>query len=111
MLLLLLTAIFSNAAIKETVANGSLFNPSIWSPAGVPLMEDTVIINHAITVTGNYVDFGASWLIVNQNGNITGDTTIASEKRLFLVGQHQPDKGGQLKSDRGGQYDRNLHPI
>jgi hypothetical protein len=58
--LLLFGALNSFAAIKETISNGSWFNPSIWSPAGVPLLEDTVIVNHTITVTGNYVDFGAS---------------------------------------------------
>jgi hypothetical protein len=29
--------------------------------------------------------------------------TIASEKRLILGGQHEPDKGGQDTPDRGGQ--------
>lgn len=86
-LLLLVSALYSHATIKETISNGSWFNPSIWSPAGVPLMEDTVVINHAITVTGNYVDFGASWLIVNQTGNITGDTTFALHGNLKLYGQ------------------------
>lgn len=35
--------------------------------------------------------------------------TIASEKRLILGGQHEPDKGGQDTPDRGGLYDRILH--
>jgi hypothetical protein len=86
-LLLLISALYTNAAIKETISSGSWFNPSIWSPAGVPLLEDTVVINHAISVTGNYVDFGASWLIVNQTGNITGDTTFALHGNLKLYGQ------------------------
>lgn len=77
---------YISAQVKSTISNGSWFDPNIWSPVGVPLMEDTVIINHDLTVSGNYVDFGANWLIVNQNASITGDTIFALHGNLKLFG-------------------------
>lgn len=37
------------AQTKVTNAGGDWFNPAIWSPAGVPFMADSVIINHHVT--------------------------------------------------------------
>jgi hypothetical protein len=74
------------ATMKTTNSNGSWFDPGIWSPFGVPLMEDSVIINHDVTVTGNYVDFGANWLIVNTNASIIGDTIFSLHGNLKLYG-------------------------
>lgn len=76
----------SFATVKTTNSNGSWFDPAIWSPFGVPLMEDSVIINHDVTVTGNYVDFGANWLIVNTNASIIGDTIFSLHGNLKLYG-------------------------
>ena len=76
----------SFATIKTTNSNGNWFDPTVWSPAGVPLMEDSVVINHNITVTGNYVDFGANWLIVNSNASIVGDTIFSLHGNLKLYG-------------------------
>jgi hypothetical protein len=74
------------AAVKTTIADGSWFTASNWSPSGVPLLEDTVIINHTITVSGNYVDFGAEWLIVNSGASILCDTTFSLHGNLRLLG-------------------------
>lgn len=74
------------ATVKTTNSNGSWFDSAIWSPFGVPLMEDSVIINHDVTVTGNYVDFGANWLIVNANASIIGDTIFSLHGNLKLYG-------------------------
>ena len=74
------------ASVKSTNSNGSWFDPAIWSPFGVPLMEDSVIINHDITVTGNYVDFGANWLIINSNASIIGDTIFSLHGNMKLYG-------------------------
>lgn len=74
------------ATVKTTNSNGNWFDPAIWSPFGVPLMEDSVIINHDVTVIGNYVDFGANWLIVNSNASIIGDSIFSLHGNLKLYG-------------------------
>ena len=79
--------IFSvSAQVKSTTSNGNWFDPNIWSPVGVPLMEDTVIINHDVTVSGNYVDFGANWLIVQPSASIVGDTIFSLHGNLKMHG-------------------------
>ncbi|TNF46379.1 MAG: T9SS type A sorting domain-containing protein [Bacteroidetes bacterium] len=80
------TSVLSFAQNKTTISDGSWFDPAIWSPSGVPLMEDTVFINHDVTVTGNYVDFGANWLIVNPAASIVGDTIFSLHGNLKMKG-------------------------
>ncbi len=76
----------SIAADKTTVGDGNWFDPANWSPAGVPLMEDVVIINHDITTGGGYVEFAADWLIVSADASITSDTIFALHGNLRLFG-------------------------
>lgn len=73
-------------AVKTTVADGDWFNPNNWLPIGVPLMEDTVIINHNITISGQVVDYGAQWMIVNSNASIVSDTIFALHGNLKMYG-------------------------
>jgi len=82
----ILSLMSASATVKTTVADGSWFNSANWNPAGVPLAEDTVLINHDITVFGNYVDFGANWLIVNTGASIVSDTIFALHGNLRLLG-------------------------
>lgn len=84
--LLIFIPAFTFAQNKTTISDGSWFDPAIWSPSGVPLMEDTVFINHDITVSGNYVDFGANWLIVNPTASIVGDTIFSLHGNLKMNG-------------------------
>ncbi len=74
------------ATVKTTVADGSWFNASNWSPLGVPLMEDTVIVNHNMNALGDKVEFGANWLIVTNSGNIVSDSVFALHGNLRLMG-------------------------
>lgn len=76
----------SFATLKTTVADGNWFNPAGWSPAGVPLIEDTVIVNHHMDALGDKVEFGASWLIVTTNGSIFCDSIFALHGSLYLDG-------------------------
>lgn len=73
-------------AVKTTVADGDWFNASNWLPSGVPLMEDTVIINHHITISGQVVDYGAQWMIVNANASLVSDTIFALHGNLKMYG-------------------------
>ncbi len=74
------------ATVKTTVADGNWFNAANWSPAGVPLMEDTVIVNHNMNALGDKVEFGASWLIVTTSANIVCDSVFALHGNLRLIG-------------------------
>lgn len=85
-LMLLCTITSSFAAVKTTVTNGNWFNPNDWSPVGVPLIEDTVIVNHQMTAMGDVVEFGANWLIVTSNGSILCDSIFALHGSLRLYG-------------------------
>lgn len=76
---------FSSGAIKTTIANGDWFNPSVWSPSGVPMFEDTVVINHNITVSGS-VDYAANWMIVNPGASVISDSTFGLHGNLKLFG-------------------------
>lgn len=73
-------------AVKTTVADGDWFNANNWLPSGVPLMEDTVIINHNITISGQVVDYGAQWMIVNANASLVSDTIFALHGNLKMYG-------------------------
>ena len=66
--------------------DGSWHDPSIWNPAGVPLSEDTVIIDHDIIVAGSHVDFAADWLIVNSSASIVSDTIFSLHGNLRNYG-------------------------
>lgn len=72
----ILTFTYSFATIKTTVANGDWFDANNWNPTGVPINEDTVVINHIITVNDD-VDYGANWMIVENTGEIIADSTFA----------------------------------
>ncbi len=74
------------ATVKTTVADGNWFNASNWSPSGIPLMEDTVIVNHNMNALGDKVEFGANWLIVSGSGNIVCDSIFALHGNLRLMG-------------------------
>lgn len=74
--LLLLITFSSFATIKTTVANGDWFDANNWNPAGVPLSEDTVIINHIITAS-DLVDYAANWMIIENNAEIISDTIFS----------------------------------
>lgn len=74
------------ATVKTTVADGNWFTASNWSPAGVPMMEDTVIVNHNMNALGDKVEFGANWLIVSGAGNIVCDSIFALHGNLKLNG-------------------------
>lgn len=53
---------------------------------GVPLMEDTLIIQHTLLVNGNYVDFGADLMIVEAGASIVGDTIFSLHSNLRMYG-------------------------
>lgn len=79
-------------AVKTTVADGDWFNANNWLPSGVPLMEDTVIINHHITISGQVVDYGAQWMIVNSNASLVSDTIFALHGNLKMYGMFNIQK-------------------
>tara|TARA_B100000508_G_scaffold141097_1_gene146944 strand:- start:36885 stop:37946 length:1062 start_codon:yes stop_codon:yes gene_type:complete len=77
-LLLLLTLFsisYSFATIKTTVADGDWFDANNWNPAGVPVNEDTVIINHIVSAT-DLIGLNTNWLIISTNAEIISDTTF-----------------------------------
>lgn len=74
--MLMLAAFGSMAATKKTVASGDWFEPSNWSPAGVPFMEDTVIVSHEMTSADN-IEFMASLFILENSGIVICDSMFA----------------------------------
>lgn len=49
-------------------------------------MEDTLMINHNITINGNTVDFGANWMIVDPNASLVSDTVFGLHGNLKSYG-------------------------
>lgn len=85
-----LVAIFQTltvfAGVKISVADGNWNNPSNWNPAGVPLLEDTLILNHHLTASDD-IEFGASWFIVNTGASLSADSSVAVHGSVRLNGQ------------------------
>ena len=71
------------ASTKISIANGDWFNPSVWSPSGVPNLSDSVIINSNITFNVNLdARFSAKKaFIVNLNASIK---SIGMDDSLIL---------------------------
>ncbi len=80
---LFFTLIISNnfASTKTSVIDGNWSNPNTWSPVGVPFAEDTLIINSHVFADID-VDFGANWLIINNNDSLTGDSIFGLHGNL-----------------------------
>ena len=76
----------SFGATKTTVADGDWFDANNWSPLGVPVSEDIVIVDHNITIVGQTVDFGANWLIINPGASLVSDTVFGLHGNLRVLG-------------------------
>lgn len=83
--LTLLVSLYSTATVKTSIIDGDWSSPETWSPASVPLSEDTVIIN-----TNVYVDdiVGASinTFIINSGFTLEGDNIFGLSGNLFNYG-------------------------
>lgn len=75
----------SYAAEKTSVVNGNWSDPATWSPVGVPMMEDTVIINTNVTATG-IVDVGIDYLIINEGFTLSSDFAFGLHGNLINNG-------------------------
>ena len=76
----------SFATIKITATDGDWFVAGNWIPSGVPVFEDTVIVDHNMTISGSNVDFGANWLIVNAGASIVSDAIFGFHGNLKSYG-------------------------
>ncbi|MEP7169728.1 MAG: hypothetical protein ABI855_10200, partial [Bacteroidota bacterium] len=69
--LLMFTGLFtnSNATTKNSVSSGNWDNPAVWTPAGIPGINDNVIIlsNHIVTVNNNAE---VNSIIIDENGEL-----------------------------------------
>ncbi len=73
-------------AIKTTIADGSWDDPAIWSPAGAPLLEDTLIIDNEITCFNLWVEFGANLFWVKSGSSVTGDSIFFLHGSFLIDG-------------------------
>ena len=85
LLLTFITTCYAQAALKISINDGDWNTPETWSPVGVPFDEDTVIVNHHITVDEN-VDVGINTLIVNAGKNLEGSALFGLHGNLFNYG-------------------------
>jgi hypothetical protein len=74
-----------HAAQKISVENGDWSNPATWSPAGVPLFEDTVIINTNVVASEN-IDVVINYLIVNEGYTLSSEFTFGLRGNLLNYG-------------------------
>lgn len=73
-LLSFITATFAQAqATRTSIANGLGTNPFVWDCTCIPLPNDSIIINHTITLN---VDFGFTdgAVVINPGGSLVGDS-------------------------------------
>ena len=71
---------------RISILNGDWNDPSIWSPTGVPLLnEDTVIVANEISFQGD-LEVGINELIINSSGQITGTGTFGVHGNLLNNG-------------------------
>jgi Secretion system C-terminal sorting domain len=88
----LLSATAAQAQTRTSIANGNWNNPAIWSPAGVPLQTDAVIIiNNQVTFNQNIVH-GNTEFRINTGASLvsTGqDTLTLGSDRIVLNGYLQ----------------------
>src|SRR5688500_7519467 len=76
----------SMASVKTTVADGNWFDSLSWSPVGIPLTEDTVLVNHDMTASGNKIEFSANWLIIKNNKSVECDSIFSLHGNIRLHG-------------------------
>lgn len=97
----------SIAAEKVSVADGDWFNASNWSPSGVPVSEDTLIINHNI-VASDTVNLSANCLIINPNSSLLIDYVMNYSGNLINdgnIGFNELTIGGADETINNGSMD------
>jgi len=78
LLVLAIMTSFNMMAITYTTnANGSWVTPSTWSPLGVPIPGDIVIINHDVTLDTDFA-YTVGSITVNSGGSLIEDSTPRS---------------------------------
>lgn len=77
-IILLLTVLFvSNAnaqTVRTSIASGDFFNPTIWSPLGIPTNGDSLRINHNVVLSSD-IYYSAGQIRINNGGSLTEDAT------------------------------------
>lgn len=76
---------FSFSATKTSIANGNWHNPATWMPAGVPIGEDTVLINNDVVVD-QFTDVAINVLWVIGGKSLTGNSTMGLHGNLIVDG-------------------------
>lgn len=71
MLTLCFGAFNAQATVKTSVADGDWYDPTTWSPAAVPFLEDTLIIAHNVYLDDT-VDMAIDYLIINNGASLSG---------------------------------------
>lgn len=85
--ILFLTSLNAVGQSKVTVMNGNWDDPQIWSPVGVPGMnEDTVIVNHEVSLTQD-TGVGINHFHIGSNGMLTGNATFGLGGSIVVDGE------------------------
>jgi len=87
--ILLFTTAPIHATSYTSIAPGDWDNPAIWSPNGVPENDDEVIIDHAVILTEDMIQWshGLSLLTINSAGSLVsaGDEGIQIDNDGFFT--------------------------
>ena len=104
-----LTLLFSYAgyaqSTKTSVADGDWKNPNVWSPAGVPYLVDTVIINTNITFNTDLDarDAAKKLFLINSGASLKKESSVSNSLILVLGGNTIIAESfinkGQIQSD------------
>lgn len=108
LLLFMFTCVIAGMAQKTATTSGNWSNPATWSPSGVPVSSDAVIINPGITVTVDVADAQAASLQLNVAGSgvQTSTLTFNAGSQLTLSGTftfaQTADRPGIINMTAGG---------
>lgn len=71
--LLFIIASVQAQAVRTTIASGIATNPFIWDCTCLPLPNDSIIINHAVTLNTDF-GFTDGAVVINASGSLVGDS-------------------------------------
>lgn len=73
LVLVILPALSYSQAVRTTIADGLATNPLIWDCTCIPFINDSIIVNHNVTLNVDY-GFTDGAVVINASGKVIGDS-------------------------------------
>lgn len=77
LLIALLLPVLSFAQTRTSTMDGDFYNPLIWTPIGLPVSGESVVINHSVTMNLD-IYYTAGSITINAGGSLIEDATDRS---------------------------------